>query len=217
MPKERVAIYIDGFNLYHALCGLGADHLKWVNLRKLGKLLIRSRSQDLVRVCYFSAYADFLKGTEKEASVHRHRAYVAALEAKGVEFIPGNFARRKWDYSGGRRYKAVWRRHEEKQTDVAIAARVIRDAFRDDFDVGLIVSNDSDMVPIFKTLRCEFSQKQVITVSPPGRNHNPALVAEASGHQRINRSQIEKALFGPRVVSGGCVVAHRPRAYAPPP
>lgn len=34
MTKERVAIFIDGFNLYHGLCELGQDHLKWVNLCK---------------------------------------------------------------------------------------------------------------------------------------------------------------------------------------
>lgn len=216
MRQERVAIYIDGFNLYHALCGLKADHLKWVNLQKLGQLLIRPKSQTLVGVRYFSAYAEFLKGTEKESSLHRHKAFIAALEAKGVEFIEGNFARRKWDYRGGRRYRATWRRHEEKQTDVAIAARVVRDAFRDEFDAAMVVSNDSDMVPVFKTVRAEFPEKRLITVSPPGRDHNPALIAEATDHQRINRSQIEKALFGPRVIKGGQIVAYRPRAYAPP-
>ena len=216
MPKERVALYVDGFNLYHALCELNADHNKWLNLKKLGNLLIQTRTQTLVGVRYFSAYADFLKGTDKEASVHRHKVYVAALEAKGVEFIAGNFARRKWHYSGGPRYKAMWRRHEEKQTDVAIAVRVMKDAFCDEFDVALIVSNDSDMVPIFQTLRQEFPDKGLITVSPPGRNHNPALVAEATGNQRIARSQVEKALFGKKVISRGRVVAYRPRAYDPP-
>lgn len=216
MTVQRVAIYVDGFNLYHALCELKADHLKWLNLWKLGLLLIRPRTQRLVKVCYFSAYADFLKGTEKEASISRHRAYIAALQAKGVEFIPGNFARRKWDYNGGRRYKARWHRHEEKQTDVAIAVGALRDAYKDEYDVALIITNDSDMVPMFKALRAEFPEKQIVTVSPPLRNHNPALIAEATGHQRINRSQIEKALFGRKVVYNHKVIAYRPRQYAPP-
>ncbi|MFM6951354.1 MAG: hypothetical protein ACKOW1_10070, partial [Novosphingobium sp.] len=86
MTVERVAMYVDGFNLYHALCELKSDHLKWLNLWKLGNLLIKRKSQKLVQVSYFSAYADFLKGTDKEASIHRHKAYVAALEAKGVKF-----------------------------------------------------------------------------------------------------------------------------------
>jgi len=76
--------------------------------------------------------------------------------------------------------------------------------------------NDSDMVPVFKALRAEFPEKQVVTVSPPARAHNPALIAEADGHLRINLSQIEKALFGGKVIRNGQIVAHRPRHYSPP-
>lgn len=216
MAKERVALYVDGFNLYHALAGLEANHLKWVNLWKLGQLLIKPKSQTLVSVCYFSAFADHLKGTEKEASIHRHRAYIAALEAKGVEFIEGNFARRKWHYSGGPRYRATWKKHEEKQTDVAIGVRVMTDAFRDRFDTALIVSNDTDMLPLFRAMAAEFPLKSALTISTPERAHHQTLINAASGHGRIKRSQVEKALFGARVVKDGVVVARRPAAYAPP-
>lgn len=216
MPKQRVALYVDGFNLYHALADLGSDHLKWLNLWKLGQLLIKSKTQELVSVCYFSAYADHLKGTEKEGSIHRHKAYIAALEAKGVEFIEGNFARRKWYYSGGPRYRATWKRHEEKQTDVAIGVRVITDAFQDKFDLALIVSNDTDMLPLFKTMAAQFPEKPALTISTPERAHHQTLINEASAHGRIRRSQVEKALFGARVVKNGVTVARRPPAYAPP-
>lgn len=216
MARDRVAVYIDGFNLYHALCGLKANHLKWVNLWRLSQLLIRPKTQRLVKVCYFSAYADHLKGTEKEESIHRHKAYVAALDAKGVIFVPGNFARRSWDYRGGRRYKATWRRHEEKQTDVAIGVHVLRDAFKNEFDIALIISSDTDMLPVFKMMAAEFPSKPAITVAAPDRSHHQSLIDEAAGHSRIKRSQIEKSLFGSRVMMGGELVARRPRAYAPP-
>lgn len=216
MARQRVALYVDGFNLYHALCDLRSDHLKWLNLWRLGQLLIRPKTQRLMQVCYFSAIADQLKGTEKEGSIHRHRAYIAALEAKGVEFIEGNFARRKWDYRGGPRYRATWKRHEEKQTDVAIGVRVMRDAFRDAFDIALIVSSDTDMLPVFRMMAAEFPNKLAITVASPERAHHQALIDQAAGHQRIKRSQIEKSLFGSRIVMGGETVVRRPREYAPP-
>lgn len=222
MVKERVSIYIDGFNLYHALDALKmpdgspANHLKWLNLHKLGKLLIKPKTQTLASVNYFSAYADFLKGTEKEGSVHRHRAYVAALEAKGVPLIEGNFARRKWFYSGGSRYRAQWRKHEEKQTDVAIGVRVVRDAYKDEFDTAFIVSCDADMIPVFELLRDEFPNKRAITVAPPNRPHHQSLIGIANDKLSIKRSQVEKALFGQRIVKNKAVVAYRPRAYDPP-
>jgi uncharacterized LabA/DUF88 family protein len=216
MARERVAVYVDGFNLYHALCGLKADHLKWVNLFRLGKLLTRSQTQTLVQVNYFSAFADHLKGTEKEGSIHRHRAYVAALEAKGVRFVEGNFARRKWHYRGGPRYRSTWSRHEEKQTDVAIGVHVIADAYRDVFDTALIVSADTDLLPVFKMMADQFPEKRAVTVATPERAHHQSLIDAAAGHQRIKRSQIEKALFGKRVMKNGRAVAIRPTAYRPP-
>ncbi len=216
MAKERVALYVDGFNLYHALAGLDGNHLKWLNLWKLGQMLTKSQSQILVGVCYFSAYADHFKGTDKEDSLHRHRAYVAALQAKGVEFVRGNFARRKWHYRGGRRYKATWQKHEEKQTDVAIGVRVMADAFANGFDRALIVSNDTDMIPLFETMGRIFPNKPALTISTPNRSHHQTLIDVAADHGRIRKSQVEKSLFGATVRKNGIVVARRPRAYTPP-
>ena len=35
MDVERVACFIDGFNLYHAIARLGRPHVKWLDLRRL--------------------------------------------------------------------------------------------------------------------------------------------------------------------------------------
>ena len=32
MPRRRVSVYIDGFNLYHAIDALNENHLKWLDL-----------------------------------------------------------------------------------------------------------------------------------------------------------------------------------------
>lgn len=216
MTKKRVAVYFDGFNMYHALSGLGSQHLKWLNLKKLSDLLISPRSETVVRVCYFSAFADHFKGTKQEPSLHRHYAYVAALEAKGVDFFPGNFSRKTLRFSSKKQYEARWERREEKQTDVAIGVQVVRDAFKDVFDKCLIVSCDTDMLPIFRLLHEEFPTKAKITVAPPKRPHHQTLIDIADDAISIKQSQIERALFGARVVSGGVVVAARPASYRPP-
>lgn len=51
---ERVAAFIDGFNLYHAIVELQKPHLKWVNLWTLTETFIKRRSQRLDKVYYFS-------------------------------------------------------------------------------------------------------------------------------------------------------------------
>jgi hypothetical protein len=48
---------VDGFNLYHALHDLNRPRLKWLSLHALAQKLIPNRSERLVGVVYFSAYA----------------------------------------------------------------------------------------------------------------------------------------------------------------
>lgn len=43
----RGAIYVDGFNLYHAISDLGMPHLKWLDLWRLGSLIARGHARTL--------------------------------------------------------------------------------------------------------------------------------------------------------------------------
>lgn len=219
MPKERVAVYIDGFNLYHAIKDLQKPHLKWLNVRRLADLLIKQKSQKIEFVRYFSAYGNHFSNTNQVHRLTRHRDYVKALEAKGVDPHMGNFAKRDMHYSsaGGSYYRAKWRRYEEKQTDVGIAVHLINDAHKDRFDRALIVSLDTDMLPAFKIMQSEFPDKPVICVAPPSRAHHRDIQNIGIGLANIKASQLEKALFGARVMSDGAIVARRPKAYDPPP
>lgn len=118
----RAALYVDGFNLYHAIDDLKDDRLKWLSLHDLGQTIILRRTETLVQVVYFSAYAHFR--TAKDPSiVARHRQYVAALQATGVEVVLGNFKRKPRQCL---RCNAKWDSHEEKETDVNIAVPVAR-------------------------------------------------------------------------------------------
>ncbi|WP_331026595.1 NYN domain-containing protein [Sphingomonas sp.] len=212
-----MAIYIDGFNLYHAIDNLGKPHLKWVNICKLGKLLTKPKSQRVVAVRYFSALGNHFSGTPKVHRLTRHREYVKALTAKGVDVRLGNFAKRDLHYGDGvGRYKAKWRRYEEKQTDVGIAVHLIHDAHRDIFDRALVVSLDTDMLPAFQIMQAAFPAKPIVCVAPPNRPHHREIQNLGIELDNIKVSQLEKALFGAKVVQHGVCVARRPGAYTPP-
>ena len=155
---SRVAIYVDGFNLYHAIDALKRPHLKWLNLAKLSLLLTKRRSQSVVVVRYFSAFANHFSNSPSVDKLLRHRQYVAALQAKGVVCHMGNFARRDRFYRG-KGYRASWRRYEEKQTDVGIASHLLNDANKDVFDEAFVISVDTDLVPVFDLMRIEHPSK----------------------------------------------------------
>ncbi len=72
--KTTAGLYIDGFNLYHSIVAYGEPHLKWLNVRKLGELIIDSTSEQLGPVTFCTAYypAD-------ERKKFRHNEYLNAL------------------------------------------------------------------------------------------------------------------------------------------
>ena len=85
--KKKVAVYVDGFNLYHGLDNLSKSYLKWLNLISLSEKFIDHQSEVIEKVYYFSAIATF----RDKDTILRHRTYIEALETIGVEFVEGNF------------------------------------------------------------------------------------------------------------------------------
>lgn len=158
--KKRVNVYVDGFNLYHALDDLHDDSLKWLCLRRLSESIIRGDEQ-LRSVKYFSAFATWMP-----ESMLRHRAYVEALKCEGVKFIEGNFKKKflKCKVCG-----AQYHTHEEKETDVNIAIHLIKDTFLDDFDRAIVISADTDMASAVAMARQLSGTKRIDVVCPPGR------------------------------------------------
>ncbi|WP_083988755.1 NYN domain-containing protein [Devosia geojensis] len=205
----RVACYIDGFNLYHAINDLQRPHLKWVNLWSLAESLCRP-GEELIKVAYFTAYA-----TWKPSQYARHREYVAALRHSGVECHVARFSEK---IATCLSCKSTWKQHEEKETDVHFSLTLLEDAIDDVFDRAIIVSADSDHVPAVRKVRGRYPGKQVFIATPPERHgHARELLKAGNSGATITRGRIAKCLL-PEIISDGdgAVVATRPPAYAPP-
>lgn len=157
---KRTIVYVDGFNLYHAINDLNDDSLKWLCLRRLSESILRD-DESLVKVKYFSAYATWMPDR-----FLRHKAYVAALRQEGIEFIQGQFKKK---FPKCRTCGAKYQTYEEKETDVNIAIHLVRDTVLDEFDRAIVISADTDMFPAVEMARRLARQKQIDIVAPPGR------------------------------------------------
>lgn len=172
MPDKRVSVYVDGFNLYHALDALGQDHLKWLNLWVLSETLVRT-GEFVTAVKYFTAYAKW-----KPASYRRQQRYVAALQAHGVEVIEGRFKKKMLRCRG---CNVRYTTHEEKETDVNIGVHLMADALKDRFDRALVISADTDLNSAVTLARRETTGKLIDVVAPPGRmNRNTTAMFSIS-------------------------------------
>ena len=155
----RVIANNDGFNLYHAVHGLRKPHLKWLDLWALTQSIARA-SETVTAVNYISAYATWLPPAQL-----RHREYVKALEHQGVTCIMGHFKSKPQKCKS---CQAQWVSHEEKETDVHIAARLVADAYEDKFDRAVLITADSDLAPALNIISAAFPKKQLFVVAPPG-------------------------------------------------
>jgi len=206
----RVACYIDGFNLYHAIDDLRKPHLKWLNLHSLAASLCRD-GETLVKVAYFSAFATW-KGQDVYA---RHRQYVAALKSASVECHMARFSEKS---ASCRSCGASWKQHEEKETDVHFSLTFLEDAMDNVFDRAIIVSADSDHVPAVRRVRARFPAKQIFVASPPERHgHARGLIQACNSATMITQGRIAKHLFPAEIIGlDGTVLATRPQRYDPP-
>jgi uncharacterized LabA/DUF88 family protein len=201
---RRVVVYVDGFNLHHAIDNLRRPYLKWLDLRVLAESLLREAEQ-LKAVKYFSAYA-----TWKPDAFARHRTYVGALQMRGVEVLLGQFKQKP---RRCRQCHTVWMSHEEKETDVQIATHMIADALTDEVDRLILVSADTDLAPPIRMIAQLAPNCEVFVAAPPARFK---LCRALGPHLEISGGRIAKCLFPALVDLGAGRMAIRPKAYDPP-
>jgi hypothetical protein len=202
----RSAFYVDGFNVYHALDRLQRPHLKWLDWRALAATLIAPKSEQIVKIAICTAIK-----TDDPDKMIRHRAYVRALEAVGVDCMKGHFADEK---RSCKRCQATWDAPVEKQGDVNLALAILDDAYQDVFDRCYIVTADGDQAATVRTLRARFPNKPVVSLILPGQRHNKAILAQGASSRTVSADQLERSLL-PKLIPGPAAIL-RPQEYDPP-
>lgn len=202
----KIGFYIDGFNMFHALDELKKPHLKWLDLRSLAQSFAGD-GDELVRVVYCTAIR-----TDDVPRMLRHRKYIKALQATGVDCILGHFVNEDRDCRGCRR---EWSAPVEKQSDVSLALAVIDDAHRSLVDKAFLVTADSDQVATIRMFRERFPEREIWSVPPPAKYHHPQLRDAANGSRKIEPSALQLHLL-PKLAGTPEAPVVRPEAYDPP-
>lgn len=211
----KVACYIDGFNIYHAIdeanrAVRGARaHLKWLDLMALMREFTDPQIHNIVSLKFFTAYPTW--DLEKE---NRHRNYTKALESVGAKIIEGQF---KAKDAFCKNCRTNYLAREEKESDVNIAMHLIHDAHTGVFDQAFLVTNDSDLLGPVRLVADTLQNKKIKIISPPFRRHSKELWGAASARSKIQEQHLEKCLL-PEVGydATGRELFRRPGQYAPP-
>lgn len=202
---RRVRFYIDGFNLYHAIEKLNKPRLKWLSIRALCQTFL-CNNEILDEINFFTAIWKY-----DQAKQRRHENYLAALRATDIKVHEGHFKRPdKYCYTQNR----YCRFREEKQTDVAIAVKLVGDAIARHMGRAVLLTADSDQIPVAKFVN-GLDQIRLSLVYPPGR----AKQARELGNYIPDRREITEGILRacplPRTVhdADGNPVAFMPVIY----
>jgi uncharacterized LabA/DUF88 family protein len=162
-------LFVDGFNLYHALdfTALGPNRFryrkyKWLDLNRLASFYLPDSRFKIAEVVFFTTIVRWDAG--KEA---RHRAFVEALESRGVRIVEGVF--KKKDVIC-KKCRKRFKTREEKRTDVNIAVEMLKLAQRGRYQRAIVVSGDTDLIPAFNAVRDLFPGHKISVVLPIGRS-----------------------------------------------
>ncbi len=204
--KIPICVYIDGFNLYHASAAYNDPKLKWLNFKTLAESFCR-KNEYLEEVYFFTAVATWNKDKET-----RHRNFIKAQIAVGVRVIESKFAKSKKFCISDSKY---CKQYEEKQTDVAIAVTLMADAIQSRMKRAILITADSDQVPLAKTMKTVFPNIGMTLAAPPGRSK----MARELGDEILDRVPIKldrlNAHHLPKHVKdrNGNIVASMPTFY----
>ncbi len=214
MYMIRTSFLIDGFNLYHSLIEASRDlhgaKTKWLDIKSIcfSFLPAIDKTAKFEKIYYFSALADHM--TSKDTGkVKRHMDYIKCLQSTGVIVRLGRF-----------KPKTVWcdlcknelTRYEEKETDVAISIKLMEILMRDESDMVVLVTGDTDLAPAVKTVKRLFPVKKVTFLFPYKRKNNE-LANLADMSFKIKKERYTQHQFPDPVILHDGNKIHKPASW----
>jgi uncharacterized LabA/DUF88 family protein len=203
-----VTVYIDGFNIYHAIVDLNNNELKWINYWKLSESFIR-RSEYLQSVYLFTSLTPWDRGKKE-----RHGTFMRAQEVAGVTVKEARFKKNRRHCRTQNRRCKFW---EEKENDVAIAVQMLADAFDGKTKRIILVTADTDQIPAVKYLDQEFPEIELSLFIPPGRKNEARDLGVLfdTDPVEITGGRLQGCLLPSSMTGKGGKAILRPAAYAP--
>lgn len=154
--NKRVAVYIDGSNLYHKLKEIKIENTLDFDYRGFADNLARGR-----KVVFYRYYVGVVRAKFGDEKANQMRAgqqkLFSSLENKGFCIKQGYLME-----NGGK--------FHEKGVDVKITTDMLIGAYENKYDVAILVSSDTDLIPVIRQVSCLKKEVEYI-----GFSHSPSF------------------------------------------
>ena len=189
----RTNVYVDGFNLYYR--AIKGTQYRWLDLGKLSRLLFPKH--EINRIRYFTARVTNRPSDPMQAQ--RQQMYLRALETvSDLTIHDGHFIEKKKrrplvqrPLTGPRMVEIL--DSEEKGSDVNLATYLLIDGFEDDYELAVVVSNDSDLQFPISIARTKLGKQ--IGVLDPSSRRSFELSNAASWYRPLRSGPLSASLF----------------------
>lgn len=219
----RTVVYIDGFNLYYRMLKARPDK-KWLNPKSLVEQLL-PHPHKITRVNYYTARIS--ARAHDPSAPGRQTVYLNALSSvPEVAIHEGNFLTSEpwmplaqppqskpdgynWNVPAPDVVKVV--KSEEKGSDVNLGVHLVRDAFTNQFDVAVLITNDSDLVEPVRIAVQEAGKR--VGLLAPVKFPTQSLLKEVSFYLHIRPGHLTKAQFPDIVLLPDGTTASKPATW----
>ena len=176
--NKRVAIYIDGSNLYHKLKKLGVSDTLKFDYKAFCQFLGRGRE---ITSCRY--YVGVVKAKENDNRSQELRRYqqklFSCLENCDIVIKRGYLMENEGKF-------------HEKGVDVKIATDLLIGAYENYYDIAILVSSDTDLIPAIKHIK--YLKKEIEYI---GFSNSPSfgLQKYANNSILLLKEDVEKYIY----------------------
>ncbi len=210
----KTNVYIDGFNLYDG-CLKGTLH-KWLDLDAFCRASFPPPRNQINHIRYFTGHVTARPNNPLQP--RRQQIYLRALRTiPHLTIHLGSYLEKPVRMplhpppaTGPKTVQVM--KSEEKGSDVNLAAHLLVDAFDDDYEVVVVVSNDSDLAEPIRLVRQKFGKK-VLVLHPcgPGRTRSIELRRVATKSLSVDVSLLGACQFPPTLTDANGTIHKPPR------
>ncbi len=164
MQGQKVNIYFDGFNFYNGLRDNNWRKFYWLDVVKFSEKMIKTLNPNhiLIDVYYFSAPPHNHLTKQK-----RQKKFFDVNGFNPKFILIQGYHKDKSKYCNKCNTKIPM--SEEKQTDVNIALEMLKNVIKKKCQLSILISGDTDMTPIIKSIKEIDSSHKVMIFFPPQR------------------------------------------------
>ncbi|MFH1436201.1 MAG: NYN domain-containing protein [Pseudomonadota bacterium] len=186
----KTNIYVDGFNLYYG--SLKGTPFRWLDISAMCRLLLPN--DKINKIKYFTALVH--PRPHDPDQLTRQQTHLRALRTiPNLTIIKGSFLSHEVMMPLAPPKKGYVKviKTEEKGSDVNLATHLLQDAYHDDFEFAVIISNDSDLLEPIKVVTRKF--KKDVGLINPQKHPSYALKPHVKFIKQIRKGVLSKSQF----------------------